>query len=131
MADIAASCCQGVYVGNLGWISRLREAGVPVLGDYGLNVYNEQSEAALDMMGVRCCVYSLEGEDPENGSWPLMVLQHEPEGSALENPHGDRFRLVRRACSDQTLLVAAGTKSDVSCLPIKYPESPVIRVYIG
>ena len=128
MEEIASCCTHGVYAGNLGWISRLREAGVPVLGDYGLNVYNEQSEAALDMLGVRYCVYSLESAGPENGAWPLMVLQHDPQGECLENSHGDRFRLVRRGLSDQTILIS-DEDVDLS-LRQKAAGSTVYRIYV-
>jgi hypothetical protein len=45
--EVADACREtGIYVGNLSWIAPFHEAGVPVYGDYGLNVFNSQAEAA-------------------------------------------------------------------------------------
>ena len=95
----------GVYVGSLGWISIFRSAGVPVFGDYGLNVYNTQTEAALQMLGVRHIIPSLETCNDSNGAWPLMVMEHRLEGDRLVQSKWGKIRILHRDGSSQTLLV--------------------------
>ena len=106
--DQVVEACRetGIYVGNLSWIAPFREAGVPVYGDFGLNVYNSQAEAALASLGVEHCVDSLEAVDfREAGKVPLMTLQHTPDGERLLAKRHEALRILRRPDSDQTLLV--------------------------
>lgn len=120
----------GVYVGNPGWIRPFRSAGIPVYGDYGLNVYNSQSQAALDMLGVRFSVQSLESDDRSNGAIPLMTLQHEPEGRYLVSERYGVLEKVERPWSDQTLLVARDAdEPSEDRLPARDAGCEVFRYY--
>ncbi len=101
---IAACRSCGVYVGTLSWIAPLRSEGVPVYGDYGLNVYNEQTRAALSSLGVRHCADSLEAMGPWNGAWPLMTLQHVPAGSVLDPGNREPLRIAGLTGRDQAVL---------------------------
>jgi Collagenase and related proteases len=105
--SIVLHCMErGIYVGNLSWIQPLRSAGITVFGDYGLNVYNEESVAALDAIGVHRCIYSLESMDSRMGSFPIMTLEHDPEAASLIHPNKERLRFLKRRFSDQTLLIS-------------------------
>lgn len=129
--DSIADLCRdtGVYVGSLGWIQPFRFAGVDVFGDYGLNVMNSQSEAALDAIGVRRCVGSLESAVPAQGPYPLMTMQHQPQGDILLNKGRDRLVMIHRDFSDQTLLVSENYS--ISSDEIPSGPSEVMRIYIA
>jgi putative protease len=104
--SLAAHCAdRGIYVGNLSWIQPFRAAGVDVFGDHGLNVLNEQAAAALDAIGVRRCADSLEAAAADQGTYPLMTMQHQPAGDHLAVDGKAGLSIIRRDFSDQTILV--------------------------
>lgn len=96
---------RGIYVGNLSWILAFRDAGVPVYGDYGLNIYNRYSRAVYQSLGAVDCVYSLEALDKEEKGFPLMITRHAPKGDLLLDRKKQKIRLIRREFSDQTILI--------------------------
>ena len=49
---VKATSGRGILVGNPGWIERFKDAGVRVLGDYGLNIYNNQAKKAYEELGA-------------------------------------------------------------------------------
>jgi len=126
--SIAAHCMdRGIYAGGLSWIHPFRAAGVDVFADYGLNVLNRQTAAALDAIGVRRCADSLEAATEEQGAYPLMTMQHEPAGDHLSARGKGGIVLLHRDFSDQTLLI-----------PEKKPvceagnsTSDILRIYIA
>ena len=125
--SLAAHCAdRGIYVGNISWIQPFRAAGIDVFGDYGLNVLNEQAAAALDAIGVRRCVYSLEAAAADNGAYPLMTMQHQPDGDNLALDGKAGLSIIRREFSDQTILVP-----DNVLPPEKIDSSlEILRIYI-
>lgn len=130
--EICEKCRErGIYVGNLGWIQPFREQGIPVYGDYGLNVYNSQASAALDTLGVRFSVQSLESNDDSNGAYPLMVLEHEVPGEMLVSEKYGMLQIVKRPWSSQTLLLpGANTKPGKDHqTPNRNPGCQVYRYY--
>jgi collagenase-like PrtC family protease len=81
----------GIMIGNLGWIEPFAKAGIPVYGDYGLNLYNSMDFFVARELGIKEAVISHEAvtEDiikmnfyeviPEvviAGRIPLMVSEH-------------------------------------------------------
>ncbi len=94
----------GCYVGNLDWVTPLVKRGMKVFADYGLNVFNSETPKALAEIGVSGFQYSLEHEDKDSGSYPLMVLEHDPDGSMLIDPMGRKYLLKRRDFSSQVIL---------------------------
>lgn len=122
-------CCRetGIYVGNLSWIQPFRSEGIDVYGDFGLNIYNEQAVAAMDAIGVKRCVYSLESAEKSQGCYPLMILEHEPEGHRLMNKGKPRLTIVSRDFSDQ-MIIASEIYDYNEPLPDNISEA--IRVFV-
>lgn len=88
---IAAFAQNGIAVGNLGWIEPFAAAGVKVVGDYGLNLFNSMDFLLAKELGVSEAVISHEaatedilemdfhGVVPEvafQGRIPLMTSAH-------------------------------------------------------
>ena len=96
---------RGILLGNPEWACRFAEAGVPVLGDYGWNVYNGETLAAMAELGVQPGARSLEAEDPAEGPFPLMVSEHRWRAARLIDRKGAAYRLVKQAWSDQTQIL--------------------------
>ncbi|HML37680.1 MAG TPA: U32 family peptidase [Bacillota bacterium] len=89
--EIAALAQSGIAVGNLGWIGPFASAGVKVIGDYGLNLFNSMDFLLARELGVSEAVISHEaaaedilemdfhGVVPEvalQGRIPLMTSVH-------------------------------------------------------
>ena len=94
----------GCYVGNLDWITPLEKREMKVYADYGLNVFNNEAPKALAELGVTGYQYSLEHADKDSGAYPLMVLEHDPDGSVLTDPQGRRYIIKRRDFSSQVII---------------------------
>lgn len=94
----------GCYVGNLDWVTPLVKRGMKVYADYGLNVFNSETPKALAELGIAGYQYSLELADKDSGSYPLMVLEHEPDGSMLIDPLGRKYLIKRRDFSSQVII---------------------------
>ena len=122
----------GIYIGNLSWIQPFRAAGVPVYGDYGLNVCNSAAAAAYAGLGVIHCVDSLEITPPDrSGNFPLMISRHCPDGDALVDRKGEKVFLLKRNFSDQTLLLSSGEFSGCrSVKPAQRQSGRVFRMYL-
>ena len=75
-----------------------------VYADYGLNVFNNEAPKALAELGVTGYQYSLEHADKDSGAYPLMVLEHDPDGSVLTDPQGRRYIIKRRDFSSQVII---------------------------
>jgi putative protease len=128
--DEIVELCQdtGIYVGNLSWIQPFRAAGVHVYGDYGLNIFNEQAQAAMDALGVRRCIDCLETADDYSGQYPLMTMAHELIGAYILNKGKPHLSVVRPDFSDQTFLVPE-RKSYVDHKDTLTKD--VMRIYLG
>lgn len=87
----AAAARQGIAIGNLGWIELFAEAGVNVIGDYGLNLFNSMDFLLAKELGIREAVISHEADlqdivkmdfhevTPEaviKGRSPVMTSEH-------------------------------------------------------
>ena len=94
----------GAYVGNLDWITPLVKRGMKVFADYGLNVYNSETPKALAELGVNYYQRSLECETRDSGAYPLMTLEHAPDGDVLVDPSGKKYIIKRRDFSSQVIL---------------------------
>lgn len=94
----------GAYVGNLDWVTPLVKRGMTVWADYGLNVFNSETPKALAELGVSGYQYSLEKAARDMGMYPLMTLEHAPEGGALIDPSGTRYIIKRRDFSSQVII---------------------------
>lgn len=102
----------GVYIGSIGWLQVFRSAGVTVYGDYGLNTFNSSAVRALKELGMAGVALSLESAAKNCGAYPLMTLEHRPDGDLLEKrshgrpvDSGERVRVFNRNFSDQTLII--------------------------
>ncbi len=94
----------GIYVGNIGWFTALKDAGVPVMADYGLNAYNSATKGLLLSLGAESVRSSLEGED-ESGVIPLMVSEHDSDESYLKDRKGVIYKIIKRDFSDQEIII--------------------------
>ncbi len=81
-------------------------------GDYGLNAYNSSAVRALKELGMEDIAPGLEFAEKSWGAYPLMTLEHRPDGIFMEKgghggavAGGGRLRIFSRSCSDQTLMI--------------------------
>lgn len=78
-----------ILVGNLGWLSRLRWAGVRIYGDYGLNALNRDTARVLTELGAEKYFPSLEALETQDfleaEGLPLMVSEHDFDFTEIEN----------------------------------------------
>ena len=89
IVEAVADC--GIVLGNMGWIRAFQERNIKVYGDYGLNVFNEQTAKAFAEQDVE--IITLSDECSEDGKhvmvgkglarepkWmervPLMITEH-------------------------------------------------------
>ncbi|MBR2547415.1 MAG: U32 family peptidase [Eubacterium sp.] len=127
----------GCYVGNLDWITPLVKRGMKVFADYGLNVFNSETPKALAELGVTGYQYSLEHADKDSGSYPLMVLEHEPDGSMLMDPLGRKFLIKRRDFSSQVIIRPEYADEEeqlrlfkAAVSKLEHTGVPSVRIYI-
>lgn len=103
--EIADACREtGILAGNAGWIERFTQAGVRVLGDYGLNVYNEQARKAYEEAGVTLYMPSHETGVSDERGIPLMITEHAVKDARLTDRKGGMHRVVRAPSGDKTLI---------------------------
>ncbi len=127
----------GCYVGDLDWITPLVKRGMSVFADYGLNVYNSETPKALAEIGVSGCQFSLERADKDSGAYPLMVLEHDPDGSMLVDPLGRKFIMKRRDFSSQVIIRPEYTDEEelirlfsAAVWKLEHTGVPSVRIYI-
>ena len=94
----------GILIGNPGWISQFRAAGVKVYGDYGLNVYNEQARKAYEEAGVELYMPSHESGIADARGIPLMITEHPVAASSLTDRKGEVHRVETAPSKDKTLI---------------------------
>lgn len=97
---VTASEAQGVAVGNPGWIAPFVSAGVRVIGDYGLNLFNSADFMLARELGIKEAVISHEADSEEiaklnfhgvipevaaGGRIPVMISEHCPVGDLSFN----------------------------------------------
>lgn len=88
----------GVLIGNTGHIEILADSGLPVFGDYSLNIYNSLSVKAAAELGLKGITLShelslteikkirncgIETEATVYGRIPVMISEHCPIGSEI------------------------------------------------
>ena len=121
---------RGIYIGNLSWLEPFLAAGVPVYGDYGLNVYNAFTRGVYYSLGVRHCIESLETAESDLGALPLMVTEHEPAGARLIDRKKAGIKIVKRDFSSQTILALENQNLNVQQLEKLISEGKRrIRIY--
>ncbi|QIB70126.1 U32 family peptidase [Aminipila butyrica] len=111
--------CQdsGIAMGNLGWISEFQQAGVPVYGDYGLNIFNEEAAAWCREMGLADFIpshetyKSWEGSNAERwtdtfaGDIPLMVSEHLFSQEPFIDRKNQAFAFAEDALGSKSMLL--------------------------
>jgi len=130
--DRLCSLCRdtGIYAGNLSWLAPFAEAGVTVWGDYGLNVYNEKSREVYRSLGAADCVPGLEALEKGFGAFPLMISEHSPWGSRLIDRKKEKISIVKRAFSDQILLVPETAELRIQTIKTALSEGrKKVRIY--
>ena len=94
----------GILIGNLGWIYRFKEAGVPVYADYGLNVFNNQARLLTEELGAELYMPSHETDVSDERGIPLMITEYPLNADTLTDRKGETHRIVRSASGDKTLI---------------------------
>ncbi|MFQ7737106.1 MAG: DUF3656 domain-containing protein, partial [Emergencia timonensis] len=121
---------RGIYIGNLSWLQAFLAAGVPVYGDYGLNICNAFSRGLYCSLGLRHCMDSLEILDDGLGAFPLMITEHELQGSRLIDRKKERIKIVRRDFSSQVTLIPESENLKIKKIKDKISEGKmIIRIY--
>lgn len=102
----------GLLIGNLGHLELLADCGLPMFGDYSLNIYNGQSVKAVADLGLAGVTLSheltlsqmkeinsfgIELEATVYGRVPVMISEHCPIGSQISRTaDGRRCGLCQR-----------------------------------
>lgn len=121
---------RGIYIGNLSWLQAFLAAGVPVYGDYGLNICNAFSRGLYCSLGLGHCMDSLEILDDGLGAFPLMITEHELQGSRLIDRKKERIKIVRRDFSSQVTLIPESENLEIKKIKDKISEGKmIIRIY--
>ncbi|MBQ1390137.1 MAG: U32 family peptidase [Firmicutes bacterium] len=137
-AELAALCQahgSALYVGNLSWVDLAGEspaagvAPIPLRGDTGFNIYNEETRKVLAGLGIREAVFYLEEGERYSGALPLMITQHESPAAALIDRKKCRYRLLRHPWSDQTLLIRETEPDVAALLTLAGERGGVVRAY--
>ena len=101
---VKATSDRGILVGNPGWIERFKDAGVRVLGDYGLNIYNNQAKKAYEELGAEIYMPSHETGVSDNRGIPLMITEHKIDASKLTDRKGGIHEIQVSESGDKTLI---------------------------
>ena len=95
----------GLLIGNMGHLELLADSGMPLVGDYSMNIFNSQSvkvAADLGLQGVvlsheltlsqvkRIHNYGIELEETVYGRVPVMISEHCPIGSQVSHSREGR-----------------------------------------
>ena len=94
----------GILIGNLGWLARFKDAGVPVYADYGLNVFNNQAKLFIEELGAELYMPSHETDVKDERGIPLMITEHPIEAERLVDRKGEAHRVERSDSGDKTLI---------------------------
>ena len=104
---------QPIFVGNLGQLIRLRDAGIPVAADYGLNATNHAALKVLRELGAETVVEALEFREDVSGALPLMITEQplSEAGGSLQSKrrkeHGEApMRVIHSPLGDKTYIIA-------------------------
>jgi putative protease len=101
---VKASADRGILIGNPGWIERFRDAGVRVLGDYGLNIYNSQAKKAYEELGAEIYLISHEAGASDKRGIPLMITEHKVDAESLTDRKGGVHEVRVSESGDKTLI---------------------------
>ncbi|MDY2959955.1 MAG: U32 family peptidase [Hornefia sp.] len=96
----------GIYVGNISLIEIFRGKGIRLYGDYGLNVYNEETKNYFKSFGIDICAGSLEKMDAGNGRYPLMIMEHGMKEKLLRGKMDREIETFVRKGTDKTIVAA-------------------------
>lgn len=103
--DIVKACAdRGILIGNPGWIERFRDAGISVLGDYGLNIYNSQAKKAYEELGAEIYLISHEAGASDKRGIPLMITEHKVDAASLTDRKGGIHEVRISESGDKTLI---------------------------
>ncbi|MBQ7606245.1 MAG: U32 family peptidase, partial [Firmicutes bacterium] len=102
-----------IFVGNLGQLIRLRDVGIPVAADYGLNATNHAALKVLRELGAETVVEALEFREDVSGALPLMITE-QPLDAAGESLQGKSrkecgeapMRVIHSPLGDKTYIIA-------------------------
>lgn len=94
----------GILIGNLGWIKEFRDAGVKVYGDYGLNIFNNQSRLAFEDLGVEMYAPSHESGICDKRGLPLMITEHPIPSEYLVDRKGAKHRIQVSDLGDKYMI---------------------------
>ena len=94
----------GISIGNLGWIHEFAAEGVPLYGDYGLNLYNRKAVEAVAAQGINPTALSHERWEIENGPIPLMISEHLFSSKVLEDRKKQSYKIVYNMEKDKSMI---------------------------
>lgn len=94
----------GILIGNLGWIREFQKAGIKVYGDYGLNIYNDQSVKTFEELGVEILNFSHEAEASRFEDIPLMITEHPVDSACLTDRKGETYAVMTAASGDKYMI---------------------------
>lgn len=127
----------GISIGNLAWLDEFSQRGVPVYGDYGLNVYNSWARQVFEDQGVVFCAKSLEAlggkdkKEEEFGTIPLMITEHPLQAKKLIDRKNQGYKIVYNNESEKTMLFFDNSEWKLETVKQRWEnEAGEIRVYM-
>ncbi|MEG0829235.1 MAG: U32 family peptidase [Anaerovoracaceae bacterium] len=122
----------GISVGNLGWARKFIKAGVTVFTDYGLNIYNEQSIAQAQAVGMVFTSPSIEDNDQALGQIPLMITKHDLNTKTLLDRKKQAYKIMENQWQDKWMIVKKDEWESKAGLEEQWKKTTgELRIYIG
>ena len=126
-----------ICVGNIGLIEPFKNAGLKVKGDFGLNIFNWQTEKFFEDVGLEENIWSLENQDRNNSIFPLMISRHDFGANSLAGRKNMTFRIKEIKGTEQQVIMPVDRKGEKEdsliqefCEKVLEGETPKLRLYI-
>ena len=109
----------------------LKESGIKLLGDFGINAYNSETWKALQSLGIEKGIDSLEEDGIHFGSYPLMTFEYDTDVAEIVDRKNVSYRMIKAGYSNQTILVRNTDEKEPMKVISNLPQRPSrIRFYI-
>ncbi|MBP3815686.1 MAG: U32 family peptidase [Firmicutes bacterium] len=115
-----------IYVGNLSQLEALKgliKDGIKLIGDYGINAYNNQAILTAASLGLANSIPSLETDKAHFGAYPLMTIEYDTDVKELVDRKGIRYTMIKPNYSDQQRLVRRIDSLDAKSIASEVKEA--------
>lgn len=121
----------GIAVGNLSWMHEFLSRGVPVYGDYGLNICNHKAYDVIEKMGAIPVCMSHELYNLQAGPIPMMITEYRVPYASLTDRKNAEYRIIRDKTAEKNLILSSERKPDIEWLKKQWEQQDgECRIYV-